>query len=98
MANQSWHGEGNGYRIKVHEKECSARQMMRLTSPILGAVLNFFMFGSADALVGEVGRGILKFILSLAYLSAALSFILFAVILVLTVIQNRYAGSRVVYD
>ena len=30
--------------------------------------------------------------------SAALSFILFAVILVLTVIQNRYAGSRVVYD
>lgn len=44
---------------------------MRLTSPILGAVLNFFMFGSADALVGEVGRGILKFILSLAYLSAA---------------------------
>ena len=30
--------------------------------------------------------------------SAALSFILFAVILVLTVIQNRAAGSRVVYD
>ncbi len=30
--------------------------------------------------------------------SAALSFILFAVILVLTVIQNRYAGRRVVYD
>ncbi len=30
--------------------------------------------------------------------SAALSFILFAVILVLTVVQNRTAGSRVVYD
>ena len=30
--------------------------------------------------------------------SAALSFILFAVILVLTVVQNRAAGSRVVYD
>lgn len=30
--------------------------------------------------------------------SAALSFILFAVILVLTIVQNRYAGSRVVYD
>jgi len=30
--------------------------------------------------------------------SAALSFILFAVILVLTIAQNRLAGSRVVYD
>ena len=30
--------------------------------------------------------------------SAALSFILFAVILALTVAQNRFAGSRVVYD
>ena len=30
--------------------------------------------------------------------SAALSFILFAVILALTVIQNRFAGRRVVYD
>ena len=30
--------------------------------------------------------------------SAALSFILFAVILVLTIAQNRFAGNRVVYD
>jgi ABC-type sugar transport system permease subunit len=30
--------------------------------------------------------------------SAALSFILFAIILVITVIQNRVAGSRVVYS
>ncbi len=30
--------------------------------------------------------------------SAALSFILFFVILILTIIQNRYAGQRVVYD
>jgi ABC-type sugar transport system permease subunit len=30
--------------------------------------------------------------------SAALSFVLFAVILVLTIAQNRFAGSRVVYD
>jgi multiple sugar transport system permease protein len=30
--------------------------------------------------------------------SAALSFILFFIILILTVLQNRYAGSRVVYD
>lgn len=43
---------------------------MRLTSPILGAVVNSFIFGSADILVGQVGHGILKFILSLAYLIA----------------------------
>jgi len=30
--------------------------------------------------------------------SAALSFVLFAVILVLTIIQNRVAGRRVVYS
>jgi multiple sugar transport system permease protein len=30
--------------------------------------------------------------------SAALSFILFAVILALTIVQNRFAGQRVVYD
>jgi ABC-type sugar transport system permease subunit len=30
--------------------------------------------------------------------SAALSFILFFIIMILTVIQNRYAGSRVVYN
>jgi ABC-type sugar transport system permease subunit len=30
--------------------------------------------------------------------SAALAFILFAVILLLTLVQNRLAGRRVVYD
>lgn len=44
---------------------------MRLTSPILGAIINSFIFGSADVLVGQIGRGILKLILSLAYLIAA---------------------------
>lgn len=44
---------------------------MRLTSPALGAIVNFILFGSADVLVGQVGRGILKFILYLVYLVIA---------------------------
>lgn len=44
--------------------------MWRLRNPIVGALLNFFVFGSADLCVGQVPRAILKFLVYIAFLLA----------------------------